>query len=196
MKKLFSVIAISFILLFGGMSTNADVARIDDHTIMVYDQFKPGDDVKFRVETNDLKYDTLTIIINSPGGRASVFMDIMHHVKELKGRGYKIVTKATGNAASAGALLFILGDERIAYESTLFMFHGVQLSNPVTGQRVPYEVLTDDDKKIVDLYNNWMLEELTPIVGKKKARELVSEKEVYLSGKEAYELGIVTKLLK
>lgn len=159
---------------------------------MVYDGVVSGDEVEIRA-LFDGQEDEYQIVINTPGGSGSVCMSIVNHIRDLQESGAKITTEVSGRAASAGAVIWLTGDVRIAHRNDLIMFHSVQMINPVTGVPFPDSQLDDNDRKRIKTLNGALVEMLTPLIGVEKAKEMLKG-ETWLTGKEAYNMGLATIL--
>jgi ATP-dependent protease ClpP protease subunit len=192
MKKILATI-IGLVMLVGtALPASGLMGYINRQTIMLYGEVVSGDEVEIRV-LFDGQEEEYQIIINSHGGRAFVCMSIAQHIRSLQDMGKKVTTEVSGMALSSGAILWIMGDIRIAHRNDVIMFHGVQMINPATQQPVPEELLEDSDKFIMDTLNRFLVEELTKIVGKKKAEKMI-EGETWLTGKQAFDMGLATIL--
>jgi ATP-dependent protease ClpP protease subunit len=159
---------------------------------MVYGGIQSGDEVEIRT-LFDGQEEEYQIIINSQGGSGLVCMSIVNHIKSLKDMGKKVTTEVSGYAASAAAIIWLMGDVRIAHATDIIMFHGVQMLNAETGNKIPRSEWDEGSKLIVDTLNNFMKEELTKMIGAKQADKAIKG-ELWLTGKQAYKLGLATIL--
>jgi len=192
MKKILATI-IGLVMLVGtALPASGLIGYINRQTIMLYDEVASGDEVEIRI-LFDGQEEEYQIIVNSHGGRAFVCLSIAQHIKSLQDMGKKVTTEVSGMALSAGAIIWMMGDIRIAHRNDVIMFHGVQMINPQTGQPVPRELLDDSDRFVIDTLNGFMIEELTKIIGKKKAEKMI-EGETWLTGKQAFDMGLATIL--
>jgi ATP-dependent protease ClpP protease subunit len=64
-------------------------------------------------------FDTAIVWINSPGGDVSLLVELMNILKNFN----NLVTIGTGQIASAGAMLWCIGDVRVLMDYTDFMIH-------------------------------------------------------------------------
>lgn len=71
-----------------------------------------------------LNYSHHTIEIDSPGGNSSATLLMEQTIDDMKAGGTKVTTKVNSLAASAGAILFMQGDERIMAKTAILLFHG------------------------------------------------------------------------
>lgn len=89
-----------------------------------------------RLSPNILRYqyesrDPITVYINSPGGitfYAQALTRLLEATDQDTSRSCRIITVATGSAASAAADLLCAGGYAIAYASANLLFHGVRRS--------------------------------------------------------------------
>ena len=75
--------------------------------------------------------DTVTVRINSPGGSIYQLGQMGAEIESARKRGVQVNTRGEGLAASAGAILFLYGQDRELSDLTSLMFHrgtGVLLS--------------------------------------------------------------------
>jgi len=192
MKKILAVLTGLALLVGSALPASGLMGYINRQTIMLYGEVVSGDEVEIRI-LFDGQEEEYQIIINSPGGRAFVCLSIAQHIKSLQDMGKKVTTEVSGMAMSAGAIIWMMGDVRIAHRNDVIMFHGVQMVNPVTKTPIPRELLDDSDRFVMDTLNGFMMEELAKIVGKKKAEKMI-EGETWLTGKQAFDMGLATIL--
>lgn len=81
----------------------------------------PEDYAKELIELENLSddYDTVYIHINSPGGRIHLLTEMISIFKKFE----NIITVGSGELASAGAMLWSIGDVRVLRPYTDFMIH-------------------------------------------------------------------------
>jgi ATP-dependent protease ClpP protease subunit len=138
MKKLIASVIMSLVLVFGGITSTQSFElishRIDKKTDHLYSRLLLTgtvgtiDQVNLMKNTTHLKSgDTLHLYLNTPGGDAYALIGMIEWIEKLKDRGVHIITEVSGMAMSAGAFLWITGDERIASERSTFMFHTVSV---------------------------------------------------------------------
>jgi ATP-dependent protease ClpP protease subunit len=168
------------------------IGYINRQTLMVYGDVQEGDEVEIRT-LFDGQEDEYQIIINTPGGSAFTCMSIAQHIKSLQDAGAKVTTEVAGMASSAGAIIWIMGDERIVHKHDMIMFHSVQFYDLVTGETIPEHELSEGDILIKDTLNSFMVERLTKVIGKKKAESML-EGENWLTGQQAFDMGLATIL--
>lgn len=64
-------------------------------------------------------YSTLMLFINSPGGVVNTFVELAGVCKKYD----EVITVNTGECSSAGLTLWAIGDYRLAYKHSQFMYH-------------------------------------------------------------------------
>ncbi len=131
--------------------------------------------------------DEISIYINSPGGSITAGMaiyDTMNYVKS------KVTTICIGIAASMASLLLASGDKRYILPNSEVMIH--QPLGGVNGQATEIKIVAD---RIIYLRNklNKILSEKTNQDIKKIEKD--TERDHYLTAKEALEYGLVDKIL-
>jgi ATP-dependent protease ClpP protease subunit len=143
----------------------------------------------------------LNIYISSPGGHAVALVDIYNRIIKLKEAGVKITTTISSFGYSAGAIIWLLGDERYIHEFDMVMLHYAQMYRPKDEwkpdgphEKVPYKDLTDADKKEMKLYNDLMIRVLSQYISIEKAKKMLS-KDTFLTAQEALALGLATKII-
>ena len=191
MKHLLAILIV--ILLLVGFATPAGclIGYVNRQTIVLYDQVSDGDEVEIRT-LFDGQEKSYHITINSPGGAAFVGMSIVNHIRDLKESGAHITTEVSSLAMSAAAIVWLMGDVRIVHKYDILMFHGARMIGS-DGNEVPETMLEDNDKFVINNINESMREELAKYVGNKKAKEAI-DGEWFLTGKQAFEMGLATTL--
>jgi ATP-dependent Clp protease, protease subunit len=203
MKKLLSAIVIGLSLCLASVSYgNTNLIETKevrkDYTIktIVIDSSIYNSDVRELVEATTGDFDELQIIINTPGGDAFACMGMINYLNELKSKGIKIVTRVSGMALSAGAYLWLAGDERIVHSSDVFMFHLTVRYN-MYGQKIDCENIGEDACWIDGNLNNFLRQHmLNTIKDTDLVNKLLLDKEYWATGDELFKLGIATKLIK
>lgn len=194
MKKLLAGLTTA-VLIFGFAITGACVTEpISDHSVMVYGSISLHDGLNMSKFLKK-EHKEVEIVINTWGGMASQLLTMVYAVENAKERGIKIITHATGDCMSAGAVLFMLGDERIAHENTLFMFHKTRVLDAFKNI-IPRKDLQPHQILAMDLIDNVQRRILAEFLNKEKIELLMQDDDLYMSGIDAYKMGLVTKLLK
>ncbi len=108
-----------------------------DHSDNSFDIFDIAEQTfeVFEAESNLMYHNgakEITINFHSPGGSVFYAYIIREQIGILKERGVKIVTKVNTKDAcmSACPILFLTGDERIAFADSVFMFHAPYIQYP------------------------------------------------------------------
>ena len=191
MKKLLATLAM--LALLAGFATPAGclIGYVNHQTIMIYDRIVPGDEVEIRAlfDGQETEYH---IVLNRPGGRAFTGLSIVNHIADLKESGAKITTEVSGTAMSAAAIIWLMGDVRIAHPHDIIMFHGAIMTTP-DGRRIPPELIDGNDKMVIDTINQAMYERIAEITDEKTAKKAIEE-DLYITGREAFRMGFATTL--
>ena len=74
-------------------------------------------------------YTQVELIVASPGGETRAFQYYLGAVEAYRKRGVRFRTRVISSAASAGALMVSLGDERVAEPGAKLLFHHAHLPN-------------------------------------------------------------------
>jgi len=88
-------------------------------------------------------------LINTNGGDVYLSMAIYSVLKRHKG---KVVTEVLGKALSGGAMIFLAGDEKRAYENSTIMLH--RASQLGYGNYMYYEEVAEDLKRVDNMLIN------------------------------------------
>jgi len=131
------------------------------------------------------KTDPITVFINSFGGcvySAFGLYDILRSLPCL------VKTVNVGCCMSAGAMIFLAGDERYCYENAVFMFHSV--SSYAEGKvKLDLKSETEECSHIHDQLCSILGENTTKT--DKQWNKLIEHKDIYYRWKKAKELGII-----
>lgn len=131
--------------------------------------------------------DELIIDISSPGGYVVDLMRIENICREyFYGR---VTTKANHYGYSCGAIAFLFGDERVAFENSELMFHDI--STGIFGKRSDINNEIVHNKKYWDEY---LERTLSPFFSKKEIDSLFRGKEIWMGCLEMCERGIATQV--
>ena len=138
---------------------------------------------------DSINHNDISIYINSPGGSVTAGMAIYDTMNFIKS---DVSTICVGMAASMGAFLLSSGQvgKRFALENSEIMIH--QPLGGVQGQATEIKIAAERILKLKDKLNK-ILSKNT-----KKPLEQVekdTERDYYLSSKEALEYGIIDKIL-
>ena len=155
-------------------------------------------DIRSKVESADKKPETVVVRINSGGGSAFAGYMIFNYLYKLKA---KVVTTVDSLAASAAALVFLAGDERLMSEYlSQVMFHYALswIDILAFGNRAKLEGVDCESPKakVLQVLQN-LDDDITEVLVAKsdldseRAGEIMTE-ERFLGKKEALETGVAT----
>ena len=127
----------------------------------------------------------INVYINSPGGYVNQGFAIYDISKKLKS---PIRTVCIGEAASMGALLMLMGQQRCGTKHSQIMVH--QVSGGAIGTLTDMKISVDQARRLQDNINE-IIKENTLI----KDPESFLMYDKWLSSEEALDLGILTEIL-
>jgi ATP-dependent protease ClpP protease subunit len=126
------------------------------------------------------QFNTIEFTINSPGGSVDTLIELLH----IKDKYANSVGVATGQAASAGSLLWASCDFRVIYPYTSFMFH--RESYGMYGQSAVHkDHLEHNDKLFNEMANNILQGILTG-----DELEIIKRNDLYFTPNELIEREI------
>lgn len=134
------------------------------------------------------EYDSLTLIINSPGGDLT---DAFAIIDVMNGSQLPVNTIGLGQVCSAGFLTFIAGQYRVLTPNTCVMCH--QYEWWVEGKH--NELVSS--RKEQDLMEKRMLDHISYCTGLSKndvKKYLLKESDTYLTDEEALNLGVCDEI--
>ena len=159
--------------------------------------------------------EVFTLVITSPGGLVLAYKTVLDRFNRSE---LLIRTKVHTYAASAGAMMFLLGDERIAREDAKILFHyaryildGQAITADVLTKYLNGDVLSEAMVKAIQLLGGnveGILERLNKLnislrelvvaaVGEEITNKLlIAGKDVTITGKEALDMGVATATYK
>ena len=117
-------------LLYAGIAAVVFGSTVDlNNDILVFDEFNGGLMKDVRSQLKDvtkirLPFEYLTLNVSSPGGNVSALKHIMRHVRAT---GMPVDTLITEDSASAAAMLFTMGKNRMMSEDARILFHRVRV---------------------------------------------------------------------
>jgi len=123
-KKLMIGIVMVLALICSRGISRGDVVELSPGQILIEAGVGVLDYGDFIVATSHKRIKHYEILLHTPGGVAYTCLAIMNHIELLQSRGITFTTIANGFAMSAGTYIFMMGNERIVYEGSEFMFHG------------------------------------------------------------------------
>jgi ATP-dependent Clp protease, protease subunit len=136
--------------------------------------------------------DTIHLFINSFGGSIYDGLALYDTIKIIQGNGVNINTYALGKICSMGLIIYMSGNERIAYPRASFMHH--QASTDL-GQN-DIESMKNNLKEVerIDKICNDIVVENSH-KSRKFWEEQIKGKEFWFDSKTALKLGVVTKII-
>lgn len=148
----------------------------------------------------------IKIWLHTQGGDAYATIAIVNRILDLKDRGCTITTIAQGQALSAGSYIFLMGDERIAYEGASFMTHTMVQQNL---KSVTEEARENRGKAIrisqVERMDRFIEARFRKVVGNKCSEKMIQyllygtkdedTKDQYFSALTAYNIGVATQFI-
>lgn len=137
-------------------------------------------------ELQELDADEIDVYINSNGGSVSEGLAIYN---VLKSHSAKIRTYNTGFACSAASVVFMAGDERVAFLASLFMFHHAWTY--ASGNAAKFRREADALDTITQASIKAYMEKIS--ISEKELMDLM-DNEIWLSSEKAVEYGFATKL--
>jgi ATP-dependent protease ClpP protease subunit len=126
------------------------------------------------------KYDTLEIIINSPGGSVNTFVELYAIIKKFP----FVITIGMGEIASAGFMLWSLGDVRVVSKFSMYMAHR---------ESYGYWGKTEEHEQLAKTYNvNYkkLFDECFSKILTDKEKELSKVSEVWIPYDELIKRGV------
>jgi ATP-dependent Clp endopeptidase proteolytic subunit ClpP len=126
----------------------------------------------------------------SPGGDVFAGFALFDRIRSLQKRGARIDTKATGFAASMGAILLQAGNERIASPNSFIMVH--EISSDLEGTMKELEDQTIFLKRLQEMAEDILLERTS--LTRPQLRKRWARKDCWLNAREALELGLIDRI--
>jgi ATP-dependent protease ClpP protease subunit len=213
MKKRLLSIALAVCLVLGtaGM-TQAEVKSIgspgsDKLEIVVEGSIYSTDYVEFMKATAYAKNMHINIYLHTSGGDAYTTIGIVNRILDLKDRGCTITTIVQGQALSAGTYIFMMGDERIAYEGATFMTHLILQQRPRAYANEMRKSSREAAVKIsqVERMDRYIEARFRKVVGDKMSEKAIQYflhgtkeediKSQYFSARTAYNMGVATQFI-
>jgi len=203
MKKMLVIIMLAVALMFGGCASNqnvqrtqainGDIEQLSDGSIIIsgeVDQDTYRDFLRYTLDGR--KHYTIRIMSN--GGCAYNTIAIMTHMQRMQAKGVKFTTISLGNAFSAGAYIFMMGDERILGSGANLMWHTITGVAKESGRTIPADRI-----KLISDMDHWvvgMFEKRFPNISKEWIqRAFWDENLTWMNAKEALLMGIATAVI-
>jgi ATP-dependent protease ClpP protease subunit len=202
MKKLITSICLSLALVLGcaGMPDVKEPKQVssrfhklaDGNYIMTGGVYENSYEEFYKITSSGQK--EYTIIIMTSGGDAASTVGIMNRIEILQDQGVKFRFIVPAKAFSAGAYMFMMGDERIMHRGSQLMWH------TMTGQSDHDKVFVKEDSVI--LRKNWdnfvydKFRELFPHLDKVWVDEIFWNSGMsWMTAEQALLMGIATKII-
>lgn len=133
----------------------------------------------------------VTVEINSPGGDIEAGLMMIDTVNEIKARGVRVVTRATGQAASMGSMLLVSGSRREALPNSSIMIHEGTFWFRARSGEIDYEVA--EARRLEEVC--WGI--LDSATGKQPGywKTMCHGHNLYLSPPEAKNLGVIDAIV-
>ena len=125
--------------------------------------------------------------VETYGGDPFAAMDFVLTVREK----YELITQSNGLVASAGLLLFLGGDKRVASKYTLFLIHDIKTLTIGFLSSSDSRKQAEDMAKIQNVINKFIAERTGLDVD---VVDSLSMRESWLTGKEALRFNFVTEV--
>lgn len=134
---------------------------------------------------NEISNEPIEIFISTYGGDAYAGLAIYDAIRMSPS---DIIIHATGKIMSAGVVVFLAGDYRIASLNTTFMMHSV--SSQTSGKVRDQEIDVLEGKRLNNLFLD-LLSQRTKMTKKWWYRQILSH-DKYMDTKNAFEYGLIT----
>jgi len=174
-------------------NVDGDIEMLDDGSIIISGGVDEDTYKEFlRFTSTGKRHYTIRLMTN--GGCAYNTIAIMSRMEQLQKQGVKFTTIVMGNAFSAGAYIFMMGDERIMGPGANLMWHTMTGAVEATGREVP-----KDRVKLISDMDHWvvgMFEKRFPYITKVWIKEAFwYTNYTWMNAIEARLMGIATKVL-
>ena len=182
---------IKILILTLALAFIANICLASSSTFKVYGVFNDEMLTEFNTWYSGLAEDVdeIHLHINSPGGGILVLAEMSARIADFKG---KVITYNDAMAASAGFALFILGDERVGYNSSVYMHH--EAAGGSNGKTHELESTVE----LFKLYQKSIINRLAklgvPSDALKEQFSLLRDK--WFSSEELLKLNVVTKIIE
>jgi ATP-dependent protease ClpP protease subunit len=199
------IIGVAVAILVLSVNVQAAVITGDGlNTISLSGQFESGDSARFNdaLGSLDQKYvrkNGWELWINSTGGDASECITIVYLIDRFNDRnGAFLTTYLAGRAYSAGAILFLMGDDRVMTSLADIMLHEAAYYNKETGKRMTKAEgiaagIPEHFWNMLERKNAWLLSLI-----KKKTNLPVAYffEEMFMNAETALKYGVATRILQ
>ena len=137
-------------------------------------------------ELQELDADEIHVHINSNGGSVAEGLAIYNVLKSCNA---KIYTYNNGFACSAASVIFMAGDERVAFSASVFLFHPAW--SQARGNAAAFRKQADALDTITEASVKAYMEKIT--ISEEELMELMNN-ETWVSSEKALEYGFATKI--
>lgn len=136
------------------------------------------------------KGETITLIVNGPGGHIYQALGIYDVIQSIKKKGIIVSTIGTAYACSAQSLILASGSKgyRKAYPNTTIMIH--QPSGGVEGQATDIVITANEIIRLKELLTNIYIEH-----GAVETVKDLMERDCWLTAEKAVEIGLIDEIL-
>lgn len=133
----------------------------------------------------------ITLILNSPGGKAAAGWSIINTINSIS---RTVNTVGNGNIESMAIFLFAAGCKRTLYENTLCMIH--HFSGEMSGNYLDFQAV----QRSCDIEYNRCLNHLKKVskykTEKKIRQHLLKDQDYYLTAQEMLEHGLCDEVIR
>jgi ATP-dependent Clp endopeptidase proteolytic subunit ClpP len=133
----------------------------------------------------------ITLIINSPGGKAAAGWSIINTMKTIS---HKVNTIGNGNIESMAIFLFAAGHHRSLYENTLCLLH--HFSGEMSGTYLDFKA----SQRSCDIEYDRCIEHLKKVskykTEKRIRQHLLKDQDYFLTASEMVEHGLCDEIIK
>lgn len=144
----------------------------------------------------------LTLYINSHGGDSNVATSIYLKLRTLKSKGISITTIADINVKSGAFLIYLVGDQRLAYTDCEFMYHhhyklftlNIKLHSEESLSSYIEENHLFEQAKLIEQNNKKMDDEILAITGM-QYKVLRNLNDINFNTERAKQLSVVHELI-
>jgi len=189
------VLFISLLITFGSFSlASARVTEISPGRILIDNAIALEDFGQFWDATDYRTVKHYTIYLHTPGGNVFSCVGIINRIMEMQRRGVRFTAINYGIAASAGSYIFMVCNERIAYEGSIFMWHTLETQvDSMWRHRVKKEGWIM--MRMVDRHIRKLFKKYTNMSDESCKYWLDGGKAQFMSALTAYNVGIATKYI-
>ena len=203
MKKMLVIIMLAVALMFGGCASNqnvqrtqsidGDIEQLADGSIIIsggVDEDMYKEFVRFTLDGR--QHYTIRLMTN--GGCAYNTIAIMTRMEQLQKQGVKFTTQIMGHGFSAGAYIFMMGDERIMGSGANLMWHTMTGQTKFDSRTIPassIELVHNMDVWVVGMF----MKRFPHIEMEWIYETFWNSGRTWQTAKSALQMGIATKVL-